>query len=128
VYIIPLEDISNRNRQQLIHCYHTRKTGVRRSLEYVQGGTADNLSTEMKHMYTNAPASNISKIPEPFRTAVKNSQLWKSERSQGLETTGCWPTLFPQDNRQDVSFTIWCGNEDGERLTKFFGGQVEISS
>lgn len=82
----------------------------------------------MKHMYTNAPASNISKMPEPFRRAVKNSRLWKSERSQGLETTGCWPSLFPKDDRQDVSFTIWCGNEDGERLTDTFGGQLEISS
>jgi hypothetical protein len=117
-----------RNRQQLIHCYHTRKTGVRRSFEYVQRGTANNLSTEMKYMYTNAPASNISKMPEPFRAAVQNSQQWKSERSQGLETTGCWPSLFPKDNRQDVSFTIWCGNEDGAHLTDFFGGQLEISS
>jgi len=88
----------------------------------------NNLSTEMKHMYTNAPATNISKMPEPFRTAIQNSQQWKSERSQGLETTGCWPSLFPKDDRQDVSFTIWCGNEDGEDLTKFFGAQVEISS
>ncbi|KFY65654.1 hypothetical protein V496_02423 [Pseudogymnoascus sp. VKM F-4515 (FW-2607)] len=83
---------------------------------------------EMKYMYTNAPASNISRMPEPFKAAVQNSQLWKSERNQGLETTGCWPSLFPKDNRQDVSFTIWCGNDDGEFLTKFFGGQVEISS
>ncbi len=28
---------------------------------------------EMKYMYTNAPASNIYKLPEPFRTAVQNS-------------------------------------------------------
>jgi hypothetical protein len=101
---------------------------VRRSFAYIQGGTTNNLSTEMKYMYTNALASNISKMPEPFRTAVQNSQLWKSERSQNMQTTGCWPSLFPKDDREDVSFTIWCGNEDGEHLTKFFGGQLEISS
>jgi hypothetical protein len=91
-------------------------------------GTANNLSTEMKDMYTNALASNISKMPEPFKTAVQNSRLWKWERSQGLKTTGCWPSLFPKDQKQDVSFTIWCDNEDGEHLTKFFGGQLEMSS
>jgi len=105
------------------------------SLQYKQQkpAAADSLlpykeNREMKYMYTNAPASNISKMPEPFRAAVQNSQQWKSERSQGLETTGCWPSLFPKDNRQDVSFTIWCGNKDGAHLTKFFGGQLEISS
>jgi hypothetical protein len=126
--IHPLSNISNRSRQQRIHCCHTRKTGVRRSFAYIQGGTTNNLSTEMKYMYTNALASNISKMPEPFRTAVQNSRLWKSERSQSMQTTGCWPSLFPKDDREDVSFTIWCGNEDGEQLTKFFGGQLEISS
>ncbi|KAH6692793.1 hypothetical protein BKA61DRAFT_684092 [Leptodontidium sp. MPI-SDFR-AT-0119] len=83
---------------------------------------------EMKDMYTNAPASNISKMPEPFRTAIENSRLWKWERRQGLETTGCWPSLFPKDQTQDVSFTIWCGNKDGNRLTDFFGGDVEMFS
>ncbi|OBT60426.1 hypothetical protein VE03_10328 [Pseudogymnoascus sp. 23342-1-I1] len=83
---------------------------------------------EMKDMYTNALASNISKMPEPFKTAIENSRQWKWERSQGLKTTGCWPSLFPKDNRQDVSFSIWCGNEDGEHLTDFFGGNIEMSS
>jgi len=103
------------------------KIGVRRSFEYVQG-TANNLPTEMKHMHTNAPASNISKLPEPFRSAVQNSRLWKWERSQNMETTGCWPSLFPKDNRQDVSFTIWCGNEDGYHLSDFFGAELAMSS
>jgi len=57
---------------------------------------------EMKYMYTNAPASNISKLPEPFRTAVQSSRLWKWERSQeNMETTGCWPSLFPKDRTQE---------------------------
>ncbi|ELR02016.1 hypothetical protein VC83_01460 [Pseudogymnoascus destructans] len=83
---------------------------------------------EMKDMYTNALASNISKMPEPFKTAIENSRQWKWERSKGLQTTGCWPSLFPKDQTQDVSFSIWCGNEDGEHLTKFFGGKIEMSS
>jgi hypothetical protein len=82
----------------------------------------------MKYMYTNAPASSISKFPEPFRTAVQNSRLWKWERSQNMETTGCWPSLFPKDNTQDISFTIWCGNDDGYHLTSFFGSELAIFS
>ncbi|KAG0644965.1 hypothetical protein D0Z07_9340 [Hyphodiscus hymeniophilus] len=81
-----------------------------------------NENREVKDMYTNAPASNISKLPEPFRTAVQNGRLCKWEKGQnGLETTGCLATLFPKDNTQDVSFTIWCGNKDGYRLNDFFG-------
>jgi hypothetical protein len=86
------------------------------------------LPTEMKYMFTNAPASNISKVPEPFRSAVENSRQWKWERSQNLLTTRCFPSLFPKDNTQDVSFTIWCGNEDGYQLTDFFGSELAISS
>jgi hypothetical protein len=88
-----------------------------------------NLPTEMRHMYTNAPASNISKLPEPFRTAVQNSRQWKWERSQKeLETTACFGTLFPKDFTQDVSFTIWCGANDGYRLNDVFGLPLATSS
>jgi hypothetical protein len=107
---------------------YTRKTEVRRSFGYIQGGNANNLSTEMKDMYTKALASNISKMPELFRTAIQNSRLWKWERSQNMERTGCWPILFPKDHTQDVSFTIWCSHNDGYYLTDFFGTQFEISS
>ena len=83
----------------------------------------------MKSMYTNAPASNISKLPEPFKTAVQNSRLWKWERSQPeLETTGCIAALFPKDYKQDVSFTIWCGHNDGYQLIDVFGLQHAMSS
>jgi len=67
-------------------------------------------------------------MPEPFRTALKNSQQWKWERSQGVQTTACIATLFPKDFTQDVSFTIWCGYDDGHILTDFFGAQHAISS
>lgn len=82
----------------------------------------------MKDMYTNAPASSISELPEPFKTAVQNSRLWKWEREQQLEVTGCLATLFPTDNKQDVSVTIWCGNADGYRLNSIFGTDIAMSS
>jgi hypothetical protein len=71
--------------------------------------------TVMKHMYSNAPAVIISILPEPF----------KSERSQNMETTACLASLFPQDDTQDVSFTIWCGHNDGYFLNNVFGVQRE---
>lgn len=57
-------------------------------------------------MYSNAPATSISILPEPFKSAVTNSRLWKWERSQHMETTGCLASLFPKDDTQDVSFTL----------------------
>jgi len=112
-----------------MHYRRQMKTEVRRGFAYIQG-TANYLPTEMKYMYTNAPASNISKLPEPFRTAVQNSRLWKWERSQEqeLETTGCLASLFPKDYTQDVSFTIWCGHDDAYRLNDVFGVRRAISS
>ncbi|KAF1996163.1 hypothetical protein P154DRAFT_623389 [Amniculicola lignicola CBS 123094] len=32
---------------------------------------------EIEDIHTNAPASNISKIPEPFRSAIENTRQWK---------------------------------------------------
>lgn len=95
-------------------------TGVRESFEYVEGA-ANNVPTEIEYMCTNAPASCIAKLPEPFRTAVQNSRVWKWERSQGLETTGCLTTLFPKSNKHDVTVTIFCGNVNGYVLNDFFG-------
>ncbi|KAF2105289.1 hypothetical protein BDV96DRAFT_626317 [Lophiotrema nucula] len=83
---------------------------------------------EMKHMYTNAPASDISKIPEPFHTFIQNSRLWKWERSQGIPRTACWGTLFPKGDAQDASLTIWGGHEDGYQLNEAFGLQLALSS
>jgi hypothetical protein len=79
----------------------------------------------MKHMYSNAPATNISILPEPFKSAVTNSRLWKWERSQHMETTGCFASLFPKDDTQDVSFTIWCGHNDAYYLNNVFGVRRE---
>jgi len=82
----------------------------------------------MKYVYTNAPASCVLTLPEPFRTAIKNSRLWKWERSQpGLETTGCISTVIPKGEGQDVSLNIWCGHNDGYGISHMLGMQVAIS-
>ncbi|QSS61510.1 hypothetical protein I7I51_03685 [Histoplasma capsulatum] len=66
--------------------------------------------------------------PARKRIPVENSRLWKWERSQEMDTTGCLATLFPKDETQDVSFTIWCGHNDGYFLNDVFAVQRAISS
>ncbi|EGD97885.1 hypothetical protein TESG_05388 [Trichophyton tonsurans CBS 112818] len=83
---------------------------------------------EVKSMFTNALVSTISLLPEPFKTAVENSKLWRWERLRGEKTTGCLATLFSKDETQDVSFTIWCGHDEGYHLNDIFGVQRAISS
>lgn len=83
---------------------------------------------EMKYMFTNAPANIISTLPEPLKKAVENSQLWKWERKHRLTKTGCLGTLFPKDEMQDVSLTIWCGHDDGYHLNSVLGMQHAINS
>ncbi|PVH92396.1 hypothetical protein DM02DRAFT_278269 [Periconia macrospinosa] len=117
----------------------SRKPRISRKRKYPEDENVENIvptnfvppsreDREMKHMYTNGPASEISKFPEPFKTAIQNSRLWKWERSQELLTTGCWATLFPKGDTQDVSFTIWSSHEDGYHLNDVFGLQHAISS
>lgn len=82
----------------------------------------------MKHMFTNAPNTMVMQLPQPFRGAAQNSALWKWERSQGYGTTACVATLFPKDENQDVSFTIWVGHNDGYRLNDIYGVKHALSS
>lgn len=81
---------------------------------------------EIKYMCTNALASDISTMPEPFRTYLQNSRLWKWERSQEpeLKTTGCLSTLFPESNEHDVTVTLFVGHEDGYSLNDVYGLQL----
>jgi hypothetical protein len=82
--------------------------------------------TEMKYMFSNAPATVISMLPEPLKTAVENSRLWEWERKHNLKETACLASLFPKDVMQDVSFTIWCGHDDGYHLNSVFKMQRAI--
>lgn len=45
-----------------------------------------------------------------------------------MNTTGCLVTLFPKDNTQDVSLTIWCGHEEGYNIKDEFGLELAVSS
>lgn len=89
---------------------------------------ANDGAIEMKHMYTNPEPACIDRLPEPFQKAVRESRLWKWERNQAMDTTGCLATLFPKDNTQDVSLTIWCGNYEAYHLNDVLGLQLAVSS
>ncbi|OJJ65620.1 hypothetical protein ASPBRDRAFT_49627 [Aspergillus brasiliensis CBS 101740] len=82
----------------------------------------------MKYMFTNAPVDSILVLPEQFKRAIQNSSLWKWERSRQLSTTGCLAVMFPKDDSQDVSFTFWCGHDDGYFLNDLFKVQCALSS
>ncbi|KAL6229868.1 hypothetical protein BDW75DRAFT_234864 [Aspergillus navahoensis] len=91
-------------------------------------GHPSNGDREMQHIYTNSDPACINKLPKSFQTAVMQSQLWQWERRRGMETTGCLSTLFPKDNTQDVSLTIWCGNPEAYNINDEFGLQLAASS
>ncbi|OJD21157.1 hypothetical protein ACJ73_07509 [Blastomyces percursus] len=109
-------------RDQLGTYHSTVYPSKRRKPEDPQSPFREN--REVGFMYTNAPAVDILQLSEPFRTAFQNSRQWKWERSQNMNTTSCLAALFPKDNIQDVSLTIWCGNEDGYRVITAFGMQL----
>ncbi|PGH19286.1 hypothetical protein AJ80_04039 [Polytolypa hystricis UAMH7299] len=90
-------------------------------------GAANDFSTEVKYMYTNAPTSIIEQLPEPLKTAVQNSKQWRDERRRNSKTTGCLATLFPKDDNQDISLTIWCASKEAYRVNSIYGLELVIS-
>ncbi|OAT12062.1 hypothetical protein BDBG_07457 [Blastomyces gilchristii SLH14081] len=93
------------NTLSFLESYHKHEFQISDNKEqHVRKRTGD--ETQMKYMFSNAPAGIISTLPEPFKKAVENSQLWKWERKHRLTKTGCLGTLFPRDEMQDVSLTI----------------------
>ena len=98
----------------------------RRTLDAIETKAKD--FSAVQHIASNGSADLVAGLPYPFREAVQNSQLFKEERRRMSRTTGCLSVLFPTDNTQDVSVTIWCGNDDGYVLTNFFGLQFAVSS
>ncbi|CZT07028.1 uncharacterized protein RAG0_12619 [Rhynchosporium agropyri] len=123
------QDESAHGSQRLNHSRKRMCTGLEQQPAAACSPLLYDTKREMKYMYTNAPASNImSHAPEPFRGAIQNSRLWASERHDGLTTTGCFAALFPKDYKQDVSFTIWCSQDDAYRLIEIFELQRAVFS
>lgn len=79
-------------------------------------------------MYTNGDPKRVEELPEPLKLFIKSSQLWRAEQLRGAVTTECMASLFPKDNKQDVSFTIWGGNDGAYDLNDYFNLQLEVSN
>ncbi|GMG16928.1 unnamed protein product [Aspergillus oryzae] len=82
--------------------------------------TSTDREKEVKFMFSNAPFEIVDTLPDKLKEAVQASSLWREERNQRRSTTGCLASLFPRDAEQDVSFTIWCGHDQGYDLNNFF--------
>jgi len=80
-------------------------------------------TSEIQYMFSSAPLDRISSFSEPFRVAIQNSHLWKSERERRELSSGCVTVMIPSDPEQDTSINILVGYDDGFRLREMFGLQ-----
>lgn len=56
----------------------------------------------------------IEEVPEPPRTGIKTSKLWKEEREGwGLEVTNCLTMAFPEKAVEDTFLVIRLGYNEG---------------
>jgi len=63
----------------------------------------------------------IENLPEPFRTGMKTSNLWRKEKeSGGLAVTNCLSIYMPKDNK-DALLLVRIGHEDGWNIFNLFG-------
>ncbi|EDN03889.1 predicted protein [Histoplasma mississippiense (nom. inval.)] len=69
----------------------------------------------------------IEKLPEPFCTGLKRSNLWKKEKETGgLEVTNCLAMYLPE-RKADAFFVITISYDDGFNISNFLGlGEPEI--
>jgi len=64
----------------------------------------------------------IQEIPEPFRTAIKTSKLWRQEKeSRGLEVTNCVTFDFPETYNEDVIVKFRINYKSGFDMSNQFG-------
>jgi len=62
----------------------------------------------------------MSLLGELLFEAVSSSRQWKLERRLGESTTDCLTTLMPEDPAQDISITLWVGQEAGLKINDSF--------
>jgi hypothetical protein len=64
----------------------------------------------------------IENLPEPFRTGMKMSNLWRKENeSGGLAVTNCLSMYLPKTNNEDALFVVRIGYDDGFNISNLFG-------
>jgi hypothetical protein len=64
----------------------------------------------------------IEYLPEPIRTYMKNSNMWKSEQQKGgLSVTNCLSLYLPEEHNEDTLLVIRMGYHDGFNLSASLG-------
>jgi hypothetical protein len=64
----------------------------------------------------------IENLPEPFRTGIKTSNLWRKENeSGGLAVTNCMSLYLPETDGEDGLFVARIGCDDGFDICDVFG-------
>jgi len=87
----------------------------------LQINTRSSGNREVAFHFANAPPACILKLPGIIKEAAESSRQYSNERHQGLATTSVISLIFPKDNSEDASLTIWLGNTRGYGLADFFG-------
>lgn len=82
--------------------------------------THANICTEIQYMYSNAPISQICLLGDLLSQAIQGSRQWHLERRLGDLTTTCLTTMIPEDPTQDISVTLWVGQEAGLQMNDTF--------
>nr|KMM66515.1 hypothetical protein CPAG_02854 [Coccidioides posadasii RMSCC 3488] len=103
------------NRQQESEFVRPHKH-ARAEEEIVKNGE---LCAERLHIF-NTPRSQISLLGDLLSDAVHISCQWDIERSLGKPMTDCPTTLIPKDPTQDISITLWVGQEAGLQINDTF--------
>lgn len=79
-------------------------------------------------MFSKAQTSQIPLLGDLLSDAVQTSHHWEMERRLGEPTTDCLATMIPKDQNQDISITLWVGQETGFRMRTVFNLQPTWSS
>jgi len=70
----------------------------------------------------------IENLPEPFRTGMKMSNLWRKEKERGgLAVTNCLSMYLPETVGEDALFILKIGYNDGWNISNLFSlGDLDI--
>lgn len=71
----------------------------------------------------------IDRLPEPFRTGMERSKLWRDEQETGgLSVTNCLSLHLPEKVNEDTFLVIRMGYRDGFNVSDMLGlGDLEDS-
>lgn len=63
----------------------------------------------------------IENLPEPFRTGLKMSNLWRKEEERGgLAITNGLSMYLPETRNEDALFVVRLGYDDGYSIFNLF--------